>query len=157
MPAARMLSLMTALLCLGLLAEACATKRLEQGPGLPQPGRSQKMPGADRRAPAPESVEPQAEPQSPRKLASLRLVEAAKALIEDGRPDEALRTLERAVSLNPDNGRAFFYMAEAWLMKDRPEEAEEYNHLAARHLGPEPPWPARIRDQAEQIRSWLAD
>jgi len=54
---------------------------------------------------------------SPRALAALQLTEQGRMFLENNQPDDAIGILERALNLNPDNGRNYYYLAEAWLMK----------------------------------------
>mgnify|MGYP002388110367 CR=1 FL=1 len=125
------------------------------------------VPGAPTTASAPapsppsSSAEPalqkkeQASPRqddSPRAVASLRLTEQARVLLESGKVDEAITTLERAMNVNPSNGRNYYYLAEAWLKKGNPSQAREFNRLAAMYLKDEPDWMSRVKDQQERIR-----
>ena len=84
--------------------------------------------------------------------ASRHLTEEARRLLETGKPDEAIRTLERAVNLSPTNGQNFYYLSEAWMMKKDIRQAEEFNRLAARYLKDDSMWVARVSQQAERIR-----
>ena len=90
---------------------------------------------------------------SPRAVASLRLTEQARVLLESGKVDEAITTLERAMNVNPSNGRNYYYLAEAWLKKGNPSQAREFNRLAALYLKDEPGWMNRVKDQQERIRA----
>ena len=89
---------------------------------------------------------------SPRAVASLRLTEQARVLLESGKVDEAITTLERAMNVNPSNGRNYYYLAEAWLKKGNPSQAREFNRLAAMYLKDEPGWMNRVKDQQERIK-----
>ncbi len=91
--------------------------------------------------------------QSPRAVASLQLTEQARALLESGKVDDAITTLERAMNLNPSNGQNYYYMAEAWLKKGNPSQAREFNRLAAMYLKDDPTWMSRVKDQQERIRT----
>ena len=97
-----------------------------------------------------EKVETPQEP-NPRSVASLQLTEQARLLIQDNKPDEAVRMLERAVALHPTNGRNYYYLAEAWLMKGNVSQAMEFNSLAALYLRDEPEWRIRVKAQQERI------
>jgi predicted Zn-dependent protease len=88
-------------------------------------------------------------------VASLSLTEQARVLLESGKPDDAIRTLERAVNLNPSNGRNYYYLAEAWLRKGNPNQAGEFNRLAAMYLRADPDWMDRVKTQDERIRNRL--
>jgi tetratricopeptide (TPR) repeat protein len=93
--------------------------------------------------------------EGPRAVASLSLTEHARALLESDKPDDAIRTLERAVNLNPSNGQNYYYLAEAWLKKGNPDQAEEFNRLAAMYLRADPDWMGRVKAQEERIRKRL--
>jgi len=92
---------------------------------------------------------------SPRALASLRLTEQARMLLDSGKPDDAITTLERAVNLNPSNGQNYYYLAEAWLGKGNPNQAREFNRLAAIYLRDQPDWMDRVKAQEEKIKKRL--
>lgn len=89
---------------------------------------------------------------NPRSVASLQLTEQARLLILDNKPQEAVRILERAVALHPTNGRNYYYLAEAWLMRGNVSQAMEFNRLAALYLRNEPEWLSRVNAQEEKIR-----
>jgi hypothetical protein len=116
----------------------------------PTPGPGPSSPPATP-APAPKGAEPPPAP-SPRQVASRHLTDEARVLLESGRPDEAIRTLERAVNLSPTHGQNFYYLSEAWMMKKDLRQAEEFNRLAGRYLRDDPAWAASVSQQAERIR-----
>ena len=91
--------------------------------------------------------------ESPRAVASLRLTEQARVLLETGKVDDAITTLERAMNLNPSNGQNYYYMAEAWLRKGNSSQAREFNRLAAMYLKNDPNWIGQVKDQQERIRA----
>jgi tetratricopeptide (TPR) repeat protein len=93
--------------------------------------------------------------ESPHALASLRLTEQARALLDSGKPDDAITTLERAVNLSPSNGQNYYYLAEAWLGKGIPSQAREFNRLASIYLKDEPDWMDRVKAQEERIKKRL--
>jgi len=107
-------------------------------------------PGATPSAKAEESVRPADQP-GPRALASLGLTEQGRLLVESGKPDDAITMLERAVNLNPTNGRNYFYLSEAWLLKGNIVQSEEFNRLAAIYLREDPVWMAKVKDQKDRI------
>lgn len=72
-------------------------------------------------------------------------------MIDGNRPDDAIRVLERAVNLHPQLGENYFYLAEAWLQKGNPEQASEFNRLAAIYLDADPQWLQRIKNQKTRI------
>jgi predicted Zn-dependent protease len=83
-------------------------------------------------------------------LAALALSEKGQAYLRDGKPDEAIRVLERAINLHPRNGENYYYLAEAWLLKGNAAQAKEFNHLAAIHTATDPEWIRRV--QAQNVR-----
>ena len=96
-----------------------------------------------------ESKQP-AEP-SPRVLASLKLTDQGRRLVEAGQADRAIRVLEQAISLNPNNGQNYYYLSEAWLMKGFASEARQFNGLAESHLTGDVDWEKLVTRQAERI------
>jgi len=89
----------------------------------------------------------------PQALASMHFTEQARILLESGKIDDAITTLERAMNLDPSNGRNYYYLAEAWLKKGNPSQAREFNRLAVMYLRDETEWLIRVRDQQERIRT----
>jgi predicted Zn-dependent protease len=89
---------------------------------------------------------------SPRAVASLRLTEQARMLLESGNVDDAITTLERAMNVNPSNGQNYYYLAEAWLTKGNLSQAREFNRLAAMYLRDDPDWMNRVNAQQERIK-----
>ena len=88
---------------------------------------------------------------SPREKASYQLTEEGKQRLDEGSPDNAIRLLEQAVGLNPNNGQSYFYLAQAWLKKGVYSEAKEFNRLAHIYLKNEKEWKRRLERQAIQI------
>ena len=95
--------------------------------------------------------EPGPEEPSPRAVASLRLTERARGFIAMNQPDEAIRTLERSINLNPDNGINYYYLAEAWVLKRNRSQAAEFNRLAIIYLKELPEWRTRLAQQKQRI------
>jgi predicted Zn-dependent protease len=89
--------------------------------------------------------------ENPRVAASLQLTGQGRRLVENGKPDKAIRILEQAVSLNPANGQNYYYLAEAWLMKASATQAKEFNQLAEIHLKDDSEWMIRVAKQADRI------
>ena len=89
--------------------------------------------------------------ENPRAVASLQLTDQGRRLVEEHQPDRAIRVLEQAVSLHPTNGRNYYYLAEAWLMKGFADQAKEFNHLAEIHLKEDSRWMIRVGKQADRI------
>ncbi len=90
--------------------------------------------------------------RSPRTLASLQLTEQGRIFLESDDPDNAIRTFERAMNLNPTNGQNYYYMAEAWLLKGVIGQAKEFNRLAEIRLKNDPAWLRLILEQRERIK-----
>ena len=88
---------------------------------------------------------------SPRALASLKLTDQGRRLIEAGKTDNAIQVLEQAISLNPNNGQNYYYLSEAWLLKGFAAEARPFNRLAESHLAGDKEWEKLVTRQAERI------
>ena len=129
------LTIITITFLLGLTLAGCVKEQASQPP-----------PSA---APADEAETP--EEPDPRTLASLQLTDQGRRLVEAGKSDQAIRILEQAISLNPDNGENYYYLAEAWLLKGVISEAKKFNQLAEIQLKDNDQWMQRIIQQANQI------
>jgi len=128
------------ILCLLALMTGCTSLRRPQVTPAPQ----QPAPTA----PIPEPVEP----ADPRHEASLQLTNQGRILIQQKRYDDAIRALERAISLYPQNGESYYYMAEAWLAKGSFKQAGEFNRLAGMYLENQD-WSSRLDRQSSEIES----
>jgi tetratricopeptide (TPR) repeat protein len=106
---------------------------------------------------APEEEKPAelAKQPNPRMLASLRLTDQGRILIEKGKPDDAIRVLERAIGLDATNGQNYYYLSEAWLLKGDIEQANEFNRLAGIYLKEDPLWMNRVNTQRERIKKLI--
>lgn len=71
---------------------------------------------------------------------SLRTTEEARRLIAARHPDEAIRELGRAVSIDASNPYAYFYLGRAWLMKGDYKQALTFLIRAEMGLGSNPQW-----------------
>ena len=100
--------------------------------------------------PGPEPAD-RVEAPAPRTLASLHLTDQARALIESQRPDEAIRILEKSLNMDPNNGRNYYFLAEAWILKGNKDQAGEFNRLAGIYLNEDPVWMEKVLRQKEQI------
>ena len=100
---------------------------------------------------SPETTETPRKSPNPRALASLELSRQAQLLIEQDKPDEAIRILEQAVNLHPGSGENYYYLAEAWRRKGNLSQAVEYNRLAAIRYKDDPEWLERIALQKKRI------
>jgi len=89
--------------------------------------------------------------ENPRVVAALQLTGEGRRLLEDRKPDKAIRVLEQAVSLNSTNGQNYYYLSEAWLMKGSVAQAKEFNQLAEIHLKEDSEWMIRVAQQADRI------
>lgn len=89
--------------------------------------------------------------ENPRVAAALQLTDQGRRLLEDRKPDKAIRVLEQAVSLDSTNGQAYYYLSEAWMMKGSAAQANEFNHLAEIHLKEDSEWMIRVAQQADRI------
>ena len=89
--------------------------------------------------------------ENPRVVAALQLTDQGRRLLEDRKPDKAIRALEQAVSLDPTNGQNYYYLSEAWLMKGSAAQAKEFNQLAEIHLKEDSAWMIRVAQQADRI------
>jgi len=92
----------------------------------------------------------------PRAQASLRLTEQARQLIAARKADEAIRTLEKALNIDPQNSRSYYYLAEAWLLKGDSNRAAQFNRLAQSHLGNDRAWRSKVNNQKQRIHKNLA-
>jgi tetratricopeptide (TPR) repeat protein len=132
-------------MCLSILACAVYPQAPSSSTSARSPSSAPMMQKRDQTLPRQEN--------SPRALASLRLTEEARMLLNSGRIDDAITTLEHAMNLDPSNGQNYYYLAEAWLKKGNFSQAREFNRLAAMYLKDEPEWINRVNDQKERIRA----
>jgi len=105
-------------------------------------------------APAPRSTVPdtgQPDRSSPRTVASLRLSDQARLMIELKKPDEAIGILEKAVNIDTNNGQNYYLLAEAWIMKGNRLQAVEFNRMAGLYLKNDAAWKLKVQQQKERI------
>jgi len=134
----------------GLMLSGCAARSVEVSPPLRSIPESEIPESEPTQALTRETKEP-VEPD-PRALASLKLTEQARLSLESRKPGEAIRILERAVNLDPANGRNYYFLAEAWLMKGVVGQAREFNRLAEIYIAREDAsWRKRVERQGERI------
>lgn len=124
-----------------LAVSGCATRG---GPGGPGPA------GEPSAGFAGDSAAADSAP-SPARIASNRLVDAGRAERRDGHLEGAASLLERAVRIDPSNGRAYLELALVRADQDRRDEALG---LVERALDLLPPT-GEIRDRAEALRDRL--
>jgi tetratricopeptide (TPR) repeat protein len=84
-------------------------------------------------------------------VAGLQLTEQGVALLKRGKLDEAITVLERAVGLNPAQGKNYYYLSEAWYSKGNFSQAYEFHRLAEMYLRGESGWAGRVAAQKEKI------
>jgi Flp pilus assembly protein TadD len=110
-----------------LLLWGCATS--PPSPTTPQVEERSGGPSATPAPPAPPSpsaptaVRPREQPPSATMVASAQWVEEASSAIDVGDYDRATSLLERAISVEPNNGRAFYYYGLAMGERGRPASA----------------------------------
>jgi tetratricopeptide (TPR) repeat protein len=122
-------------------------------------GTMPQTPGRVHRDPPPQKVlippEPAPSPAparpGPRAVAGLQLTEQGVALLKRGKLDEAITVLERAVGLNPAQGKNYYYLSEAWYSKGNFSQAYEFHRLAEMYLRGESGWAGRVAAQKEKI------
>ncbi len=73
--------------------------------------------------------------------------------LENRKPDDAINLLERAISLDPKEGRNYYYLSRAWLMKRNTAQAIEFNNLAEIYLGESDEWHQKIENQKKSIEN----
>ncbi len=88
---------------------------------------------------------------TPRDMASQNLMEQALMFLDQNKPDESIRHLERALGISPGRGENYYYLAEAWYMKGNLTQAREYNSLAAIYLKDDARWMERVEEQKRRI------
>lgn len=109
---------------------------------------------AARPIPAPPAVEqPSARGTTPdaRARAAESLTLEGSRLVKEKNFDGAIRVLEQAVGVNPQDGPACYYLAEAWIGKQDPARATQFNDLAALYLRGDKAWSQRVRSQRARI------
>ena len=77
---------------------------------------------------------------TPALAASLRMTDRARKNILDGRPDDAIQLLSRAVSIDPGNSYAYFYLGRAWLAKKNYSQAITFFNRAEMAFASNPDW-----------------
>ncbi len=72
--------------------------------------------------------------------ASLRITEEARQQLGENHPEEAVRTLGHALSIDAGNPYAYFYLGRAYLMKKDYKQALTFFSRAELGLGSDQPW-----------------
>ena len=132
------LGLFSGLLLFGCMPQTKVSVTDKQTPPAPLPARKPSEP-------------PTARPDGAQALAAEALVDQGRQLLAQGATDAAIRVLERSVALDSNSGQNYYYLAEAWLMKQNVHQAREFNRLADLHLGRNPEWKTRIDRQSDRI------
>lgn len=92
-----------------------------------------------------------ATPATPRESASLQLTREGIRHLNTGKPDNAIRSFEQAIGLNPNSGQCYYYLAQAWLAKGVIPEARQFNSLAQDYLQDNAQWEKRVLEQTQRI------
>lgn len=77
---------------------------------------------------------------NPAMAASLRYTEEARELLGSGKIGEAMRRLSNAVSIDPGDAFAYFYLGRAYLMRKNYDEARTFFIRAEIGFGGRPEW-----------------
>jgi len=77
---------------------------------------------------------------SPALAASLRVTDQARAQILNNHPDDAVQSLGRAISIDPSNSYAYFYLGRAWLSSKNYEQALTFFKRAQIGFDANPGW-----------------
>jgi hypothetical protein len=81
-------------------------------------------------APAVRPAEKQPPQPPPQRVASMHLVDQAKASLAQGKADAAIPLLEQAIQVDVHNGEAFFNLAKAWRLKGARQKALQFAQKA---------------------------
>jgi Tetratricopeptide repeat len=76
----------------------------------------------------------------PALAASLRITEKARVEIGEGHPEDAIRDLAHAVSIDPSNSYAYFFLGRAYAAKKDYEQAITFFKRAETSVGKNPAW-----------------
>lgn len=104
--------------------------------------------------PSPEIRTPEPAPPpapTPQQVAARQLTEEGRKLLAADRTDDAITVLERALSLDAENGRNYYYLSEAWLRKENFDQAREFNRLAEMYFRDDPKWLQSVARQRGRI------
>jgi tetratricopeptide (TPR) repeat protein len=74
-------------------------------------------------------------------------------MLQKGDYAGAIRTLERAVSINPYDGPAYYYLAESWMEEKNFRLARQFNRLAILHLKNSAKWSGMAEHQQNKINN----
>lgn len=88
-----------------------------------------------------------------RSQASKKYTDKGYNQLKHGDTEAAISSLERAVSINPRDGKAYYHLAEAWMVKKDIRLATQYNKLALIHLRGDSKWSSMAEKQKKRISS----
>jgi len=74
------------------------------------------------------------------RVASLRITEEARRLLAAGHPDEAIRALGRAISIDASNPYAYFYLGRSYFVRKEYDQALTFLARAEIGIGSDPAW-----------------
>lgn len=77
---------------------------------------------------------------SPARAASLRIVDQAREQFLAGRPDDAIRSLGRSVSIDPTDPHSYFYLGRSYFAKKNYQQALTFLQRAELGFGSDPAW-----------------
>ena len=137
-------SLWLQLAAAGLLLVSCKTAVPPPSGEVPPP-----LPPEDR-APPPLQV-PDEKAAHKRRQAAAALTDRGRALLTDGQIDPAMRLFEQALSLAPQYGPGYYYLADAWLLKNNRFQAREFHRQAVLYLQADTAWQKRVEAQRRRI------
>jgi len=112
------------------------------------------VPEAPPSRPAPEKVQ---EELKRREQVAAALTDRGRSRLEAGQPDAAIRLFERALSQSPRFGPGYYYLAQAWLMKNKANQAQAFHDQAVLYLQDQPEWRHRLDRQQKEIKDRIAE
>jgi tetratricopeptide (TPR) repeat protein len=130
----------------GLFLVSCQTKVTPPSGPRPEP-----FPPPPAEEAVPSRPPPAEDPARKRGQAAAALTERGRQLMVNGQVDPAMRLFEQALSLAPQYGPGYYYLAEAWLTKDNWSQAREFHRQAALYLEQDGAWRARMVQQRRRI------
>ncbi len=139
-PSACWLRLMLA----GLLLVSCKTV-------VPTPSGSvpdETPPGVQAPPPSPA---PEEDAAQKRQQAAAALTDQGRRLMAEGQIDPAMRLFEQALSLAPQYGPGYYFLAEAWIAKNNWSQARAFHRQAALYLEGNGRWEGRVVRQRRRI------
>ena len=78
-------------------------------------------------------------------------------LLKAGRVDSAIRLFEKALSQSSRYGPGYYYLAEAWLLKNSVAQAQAFHGQAVLYLHHQSEWGDRLDDQKKRIENKTAE